>query len=421
MTTSEMTLKVVNNKRETSNLLLFSMGKLVSIFGASIYTFAIGLYVLNITKSGLSFATTLILGTIPAVLLNPIAGVVADRFNKKTIVVAGDLLNGAFLIILYFVSSIYGLKLIMICTSTFIMTVINTFFGISIEAAKPNIVSEKKLMNVNSISKVIDSVSTILGPMVGGVVFAFIDIRYFIIICGISFVLSGISEMFIDFKFNYKKEDETKEKVDFIKDIREGFKYMLERRNMVIMFGILIVLNFFFGFSITVPLPFILNNVLELGSTYFGIIQGAFPVGMIIGAVYVKSIMEKMPYEKLLLRMSIVSSICMILIGFPVIFMDAGFSEITYLLYYCVTVIILGIAISFIDIPIMYLLQSLVPDEYRGRVLSIGMSLAKIILPIALIASGILVNITPPYLMPITGGILLLLFNILLLKSGKTV
>ncbi len=421
MTTSEIILKIANNKRETSNLFLFSMGKLVSIFGASIYTFAIGLYVLNITKSGLSFATTLILGTIPMVLLNPIAGVIADRFNKKIIVVLADLLNGIFLIILYFISSIYGMNLIMIYTSTFIMTIITTFFGISMEAAKPNMVSEKMLMNINSISKVIDSVSAILGPMIGGLIFALIDIRYFIIMCGISFVLSGISEMFIDFEFNCKKEDEPNVKMDFIRDIREGVKYMIERRSLVIMLGILIVLNFFLGFSITVPLPFILNNVLELSSTCFGIIQGAFPVGMIIGAVLVKRIMDKIPYEKLLMNMSIVLSICMILIGVPVIFMNAGFSETIYLLYYGVTAIILGTAISFIDIPIMYLLQSLVPDEYRGRVLSIGMSVVKIILPIALIISGTLLNTAPPYLMPITGGILLLLFNILLLKSNKTV
>jgi len=81
------------NRRAISNLLLFSLGKFVSIFGTSIYTFAIGLYVLKVTGSGLSFATTLFFGLVPIILFNSIAGVMADRFDKKKVVIFMDLLN----------------------------------------------------------------------------------------------------------------------------------------------------------------------------------------------------------------------------------------------------------------------------------------------------------------------------------------
>ena len=64
-------------------------------------------------------------------------------------------------------------------------------------------------MSINSISKIIDSVSLILGPMLGGIVFAVLDIKIFIIINGISFILSGISILFIHFKlFEYNINEE---------------------------------------------------------------------------------------------------------------------------------------------------------------------------------------------------------------------
>jgi MFS family permease len=192
----------INSRNEINNLLLFSTGKLISIFGTSIYSFAMGLYVLNMTGSGLSFAATLVLGIIPAIIINPFAGVIADRFDKKKMVISMDLLNGIMLIAVFFLSSFYGLSIPVIYITTFMLTVFTTFFGVSLEAAKPNLVSLNRLMDINSISKIIDSFSSILGPMIGGMVFAFVDVKLFIIANGISFIFSAICEIFIDFKFN---------------------------------------------------------------------------------------------------------------------------------------------------------------------------------------------------------------------------
>ena len=410
------------NKRETSNFVIFSIGKLVSIFGSSIYTFAIGLYILRATGSGLSFATTLAIGTIPIVLITPFAGVIADKFDKKKIVVSMDMLNGVLLLGLYLISSLYGLSILMINITLFIMTVFTCFFGISIEAAKPNIVSGKMLMNINSVSKIIDSVSSILGPMVGGMVFAFIDIKAFILLNGISFVFSSICEMFMDFQFNVednKGEIKTEEKINFIKDIKEGFQYVKGRKDITNILSVFVTLNFFLGLAISVPLPYIINNVLKLSSTQFGIVEGGFPVGMIIGALVVKKVLLKVSYNTLLIRVSIVLSLCMLLIGIPVLFINMNFNSFVYLTYYCITIVIFGLAISFVDIPIAYILQTIIPEEYRGRVISIAISIAKTILPIALIISGILINRIPAYMLPIGGGILLWIFMFSALKGNN--
>lgn len=417
--TSKTAVNVTSkNKTEFKNLFLFSLGQFVSVFGTSVYTFAIGLYVLKLTGSGLSFATTLGFGLVATIIFNPIAGVMADRFSKKKMVVIMDLLNGLLFIALYFVSLEYGLNLIVIYLSTFLTTVFTTIFSISFETAKPNIVSAKKLMNINSISRIINSLSKIAGPLVGGWVFAYIDIQSFIIINGISFIFSGISEIFIDFKYNYQAK--VKEvKAGFIKDIKQGFLYIINRKAIMAICSVLISVNFFISFSVTVPLPYIINNVLKLSSKQFGFIQSALPVGMILGAICVKKVIEKVAYHKLLVFISVLLAVSMVLIAMPLLLLNFKLGIRNYLLYYSIIITVFGIALSLIDIPIIYILQKIIPNEFRGRVLSISISAGKIISPIGLMISGFLLNKLPAYILPLVGGVLLIIINVLILKYSN--
>lgn len=400
----------MKEKRERRNLILYSTGKTISIFGTSIYSFALSLYVLKLTGSGLSFAVTLILGIIPMIIMNPFAGVIADKFNKKTIVVTTDLLNGILLISVYLICMKYELTLGIIYATTFLLTVFTTFFGIGMEAAKPNIVSEKRLMSINSISKIIDSVSSILGPMLGGIVFAILDIRMFIIINGISFIFSGLSMLLIDFKL-YHHQAESSGKIHVMNDIKEGFQYLVGKKNIMSLFILLISMNFFLGFAVTVPLPYIINTVLKLGAKEFGIIQGAFPVGMIIGALFVKKVTARVSFSALLKYLSFTLAIFMVLSGIPVMLQVAPMGSSAYTAVYCVIMFIFGLAVAFIDIPLAYFMQKEIPDEYRGRVMSIGISIGKTMLPLAMILAGVLLNYLPAYIMPVAGGFLFLLFN----------
>ncbi|PAB59093.1 MFS transporter [Anaeromicrobium sediminis] len=404
--------------KEYFNFIFFSLGKFISIFGTAIYTFAIGLYVLKLTGSGLNFATTLVLGIIPIIVFNPIGGVMADRFNKKNIVIFMDILNGILFLCLYFISRVYGLNLIMIYISTFLTRTFTTIFATSFEVAIPNIVSDKKLVNINSASKIIDSLSSIMGPLIGGIVFAFMDIHMFILLNGISFILSALCEMLIDFRYNYVNKIEEKKDISLTKDMKEAFMYIKSEKNIINVFGLFIAINFFISVAITVPLPFIINNVLKLPSKSFGIIEGSFSMGVIIGAIFVYKIMEKFEYKEILMIMSISLSINMILVGIPVI-RQVQLSGIFYLIYYTTIMILFGVTISFIDIPFICMTQKYIPDEIRGRVLSIVISVGKVIAPIGLILSGILLNKIQPYVLPIGGGLLLLTFNLVILNKSK--
>ena len=136
---------------------------------------------------------------------------------------------------------------------------------------------------------------------------------------------------------------------------------------------------------------------------------------MILGAVAVGKIIEKIDYIKLLIFSSITLSVAIALLGLPLILADA--TSLAYMIYYISIMVIFGIAISFIDVPILWLMQKSIPDNLRGKVLSISMSIVKLIAPLGLVISGMIINSVPVYIMTFAGGGILMLSNLMILNQ----
>ncbi|HAS74211.1 MAG TPA: MFS transporter [Clostridiales bacterium UBA8960] len=397
--------------REKTNFWLYMTGKGVSIFGSSIYSFAIGLFVLKMTGSALNYATTLMLSIIPMILISPLAGVLADRLPKKWLVVGMDVANGTLFLLLYLYSAENTLSLGIIYSTTILLNIFTTFFGIGMESAKPNLVTREKLVKLNASGKLIDSSSSILAPMLGGVVFAMFNIRAFILINGISFILSAFTECFIDYDFNQSKTDaQAHQKRDnrkgFVSELGEGWKTFVGSKLMMDLFFIFVSLNFVLGFSVNVPGPYIINALLGLSSQAFGLINAIFPIGLIIGTLTVERLMKRVAYKKLLIAMNAFIAVLAMAVGIPSIDHGLQLSSAIYVVYFSALYFMMGVAIAYVDVPLMTLIQDEVPREKLGRVLSIIMSLVKIVLPVALLLSGALISMLPVLAITIIGGLI---------------
>ena len=414
-------MKLIKNK-EDKNAILFYLGSLISIFGTAIYTFAISLYTLKITGSSISFSTTLILSILPIITLNPIVGVIADKFNKKKLVVTANLLNGVFLFIVYLISNWKGLSTGIIYLSTFVVTSINIIFDVSIDSAIPNIVSKEKIVNINAGNRIIDSISSVLGPVFGGIAFAIFNIESFILINSISFLVSAILDTLIDFKYNSNSELEEKSdeniaisKLNYFKEIAEGFKYLISKRYIIEILAIFIIFNFFISFSVTIPIPIILNNILKIPTKSFGLIQGAIPVGMIIGAFMVKNIIAKYKLNSIFSVTGIIISVNIILLSIP-LFINTISNINIYVIYYLVIMIFMGVCISLVDIPFSYTLQTNIEEEFRARSLSLTISIVKVVVPISYLISGVLLQSIEAYVVVLFGGISVLIVSTIFYK-----
>ncbi len=411
----------INNKKkgllneENKNLFLFLSGKSISLFGSAIYTFVVGLYLLKITGSGLTFATNIVLYTLPIVFINPLAGVLADKMNKKVLVIGSDFINGLFLFGIYLFSVKYGLTITVVYISTFLMTVLSAFFNIGIESAKPSLVSKESLVKINSHARVIESISYLIGPVVGGLIYTVIDTKLFILLNAVSFLLAAVLEYFINFKFNNRREEErTRDKSieNVWSKLKEGYTYLFNQPYLKGLIYIFIALNFFFNFTVIVPLPYLLNTIWEVDSTVYGIVQSGLPLGMITGALLVNKVLKNTTYYQLLKKIGFYSAIGVLAFGLPIIFFQGVPNNNFIICYYTILMFLGGMVVSWVDIPASVLLQKVVPERILGRVISVKLSIIKIIVPITLIISGYFLEIMSPIIILLIGASFFLLFNI---------
>lgn len=400
-------------KSERFNFVMFISGRTISVLASSVYTFAVGLYVLRMTGSGLSFAITLSLQIVPTVLIGPFAGVLADKLNKKVIVVLTDAFNGVLFIVL-FLASMGGLTLYAIYVVTLLLSISQTLYNVCIDSAVPDIVSEDNIITLNSVGKIVDSAAAIISPSLGGILCAVIDIRFFILLNGIAFIISTATECFINFRLYYKPVA-LNVKIDLKQDFIEGIKYIRKTDWIKRSLTNFLIINFFMALCYSVPIPYILNNIFHLSSKVYGIVQCFTPMGMIVGALLVKKITGIISYGKLMTITGILFSLGMFLFGIlPVFNVNTSFYIIIpyygFLLFGC------GLIISLIDIPFINNFQTQVPEGIRGRCLSISISAIKVLTPIGYILSGSLIEIAPAFYLPLCGGILLFSFYLAINK-----
>ncbi len=416
-------------KRENLNLAFFSGGKLISLFGSAVYTFAVGLHLLEITSSGLNFALNIILYTLPIIFVNPIAGIAADRFNKKIIVVGSDLINAIFLSAVYIITLKITFSPIIIFLSTFSINVLAAFFNVAIESAKPSLVGKEKLYNINSTSRIIESASHLLGPVVGGVVYSLFDIRAFILINALSFFLSAVLEYFIDYEYNIKVESQnsisnlafdgtdSSEKKSLIENIKLAYNYIISHKYLKGLLLIFAALNFFFNFSVIVPVPYLLNTIWKIDSSLYGIIQAAFPAGMISGALIIKKVVDNYSYSVLLKRISYIIVFMIPAFSAPLLIFSGRPAQLFILVYYLILMYLSGVVVSCVDIPANTIIQKIVPNELLGRVISLNLSIIKIIVPLSLFLSGYFLDLLSPVNNTLSAAVIFLIFNLYFYNS----
>lgn len=397
----------IQKDEDRFNFMLFFSGRSLSVLMTSIYSFASGLYILKMTGSGFSFAVTLSLQIIPTVVIGPFAGVLADRFEKKSAVVLTDGFNGI-LFIAWFFAGRSGITLFEIYAATLLLSISQTLYNVCIDSAVPNIVSEHNVLRLNSIDKIVDSAATMAGPALGGIFYAVMDLRFFILLNGISFLLSTVTECLIRFR---PSSDSTPQnlKMDFKRDSREGLDYIRKTdwlKSTLINF---LVINFFISFCYAVPVPYILNGMFHLTSKTYGIVQSFVPLGMILGALLVGKITSVISYARLRTMIGIIGSFCLILFGMlPAFHPHSGLYLVLF--YYAILLTCFGLMVSLIDIPFINSIQLQVPENIRGRSLSISISAVKAFTPAGYLLSGALMKAVPAFCLPLCGGLLLLLF-----------
>ena len=405
-------LKLLKNK----DFILLFLGGFVSRIGNGIHYIALVWFVLDITGSGSATGMILLLSTLPGVLIGPFSGVIADKFDRKKLIVYMDIIRGLIVLWLGYTVYIGTANFFHIGIATVLIAICTSFFNPAITASIPNIVHDKLLQKANSLNHFSMNFTQIIGAAVGGILIATFGIAGVFFINGISFLISAFSEIFITLP-ETKIEKELEKSPTIINEIKFGLNFLWKKKELVSLFTIALFLNFVSTGLVILGLPFVFKELLEVNSQLYGYAQSVFPAGAVVGSIILSQIPEIRNYFKVLFYSLSSQSILLALIALPILpyfLMNTATMQIYYSLM--VILFIVGILNAVVNVPISILLQRLIPDNLRGRITGLLSTMSQALVPISVALTGYLLDIVPVYTLFLGAGILSLGLSLYIAK-----
>ncbi|AHM58281.1 arabinose efflux permease family protein [Flammeovirgaceae bacterium 311] len=370
------------------NFLLLWQGQFVSQLGSQAFAIAMIFWIKHQTESATIVGTILMLSLLPQILLSPIGGTFADHYSRRNIIVACDLLIGGFMVFLacgfFFFPEAESLLFTGVIIASVLISATKAFFNPAVIAAIPDIVPPKKVAAANSSMQVLVQISALLGQGVGGVLFRILGAPLLFLLDGISYLFSGILEMFIKIpRVVGQKDANAKRSLKaFKEDTISGLKAILDNKGLKATFIIFALLNFFVA-PVYVILPFYVEDVLMATTDWYGYIAGVFGLGSVIGYLIVGILKVEGKARKNAIIFSFVCS--------SVLFL--ALSSISVLWIALVSFGLIGVLNGFIQINVLTLIQLSIKSEMRGRILGNLMTLTSGVVPLSLALSGIIIDL----------------------------
>lgn len=394
-------------KRGTYHLWTFMTSKLISTFGANVYSFAISFYILQLTGSATNFALNLICSILPRTIAAPFAGYVADNFSRKRTIILAQAASVLAIAGLLTVSLMNGLSLTAIYITTCLLSLTSTFSGITFTSSISGLVDENRIQKAMSLNQMSISLASIVAPALGGVLYGAVSIPVFLIIYLIASLVALILDSTMDFQLFAKRSHVPvagQEKEKLWVSMKEGFAYLKTKPVIQTIIFIALFINFFFG-SFQVGYSFLLIEKLGMKSEHFGILEGAFAVGMLLLSVYL-TIRKEIKYPLITAKYGIIG--LALVIGGIAVPLLVPFSYQAMFVFYLILMLAIGSFLTIINTPIGVMMQKSVDDDFKGRVISILETMAQVLMPLGTVIYGFLYDwVAAEWVLFISAGIII--------------
>ena len=272
---------------------LVVIGQIISLFGNAVLRFALPLSLLRETGSPTLFGAVSACSFAPMVLLSLVGGVLADRVNKRNIMVGLDFSTAALLLL-------FSLLLGRLPAVPLFIGVLMLLYGISgtyqpaVQASVPLLVSGDRLMAGNAVINQVNTLSGLLGPVIGGVMFTLWGIVPILLLSAICFTLSAIMELFIHIPHQTRPRSAGVLRV-IGADLRECLRFVRTERPVFFSVACLAALfNLVLSAVMIVGVPILITQVLSMSDTLYGLSQGALALGGLCGGFFTAAVSSRL-------------------------------------------------------------------------------------------------------------------------------
>ncbi|BFL41148.1 MFS transporter [Agathobaculum sp. NSJ-28] len=367
---------------------LVVIGQIISLFGNAILRFALPLYLLRETGSSALFGMVTACSFAPMVVLSMIGGVLADRVNKRNIMVGLDFCTAVLILIFY-------LSLGKLPTVPLFITVLMLLYGISgtyqpsVQASIPLLVSSEKLMAGNAVINQVNTLSGLLGPVIGGIMFGMWGIYPILILSIGCFSFSAVMEIFIHIP--HEKRIRERGILTVVgNDLKESYQFVKTEKPIFFSVVFLIsIFNLILSSVMIVGTPILITQVLKMSDTMYGFTQGALALGGLCSGILTAAIAEKLKLKSSYILL-LVCAASVALMGISLMF------HIPAILSYWVITLMsftaMGASTLFV-VQIYTMVQKQTPPQLVGKIMAALISIAMCGQPIGQAIYGVLFDI----------------------------
>ena len=374
------------------------LGQLVSNFGDTVNYVALVVLVYQLTGSGLAVSITVVFEIVPVLLLAPIAGVIIDRFPRKTILILSDLIRAGLVLVLVFADSVWQVYIV-----AMLLTSASVFFNPTLQAVIPNIVDKESLLVANSVSWTTGRLVQILASAIAGGLIATIGTSPAFGVNALSFLFSAFMILRLSIPSHIGQIDRANKRgLDgWLEDARNGFIYVRHDRFVSRLLIVQALASFAVG-ATGALLVVLAERHLRLPPEGFAWLLLAIGIGALLGPILLGSFTKNYRNIRLLFLPYIIRGIGDILIAIVVPLPLAMLILFVY-----------GLNTSTGMVVYNSLMQSQVPEQVRGRVFTLMDVVWNLMRLISLGIGGVLVDFWGVEVIYYIGGTLLLLSGVL--------
>ena len=367
---------------------LVVIGQIISLFGNAILRFALPLYLLRETGSSALFGMVTACSFAPMVVLSMIGGVLADRVNKRNIMVGLDFCTAVLILIFY-------LTLGKLPTVPLFIIVLMLLYGISgtyqpsVQASIPLLVSSEKLMTGNAVINQVNTLSGLLGPVIGGIMFGMWGIYPILILSIVCFAFSAIMEIFIHIPHE-KRIRESGILAVVGNDIKKSYQFVKTEKPVFFSVVFLIsIFNLVLSAVMIVGTPILITQVLKMSDTMYGFTQGALALGGLCGGILTAVTAEKLKLKNSYILL-LVCAASVALMGISLMFRIPAI--LSYWVITLMSFTAMGASTLFV-VQIYTMVQEQTPPQLVGKIMAALISIAMCGQPIGQAIYGVLFDI----------------------------
>lgn len=362
-------------KSNFKKFLLLWIGQLISAIGGGLTSFGLGVYVFEKTGSAGGMALVTLLGFLPTLLLSVPAGVLADRYDRRLLMMIGDGCS-AIGVLYILICMMRGEALLpQICIGVFLSAVFSSLLDPAYKATVSDLLTEEEYSKASGLVSLAGSARYLVSPVIAGILLSVSDIKLLLVIDICTFILTVIST------FAVKKGITTQkcpEQISFQKSMKEGWNAIKQRRGVFLLVLVSSLLTLFIGVFQILAEPLILSIA---DAKTLGIAETVCASGMLVSSLYLGIRGIKAGYVKIL-------SLSLLLAGVFIF----GFGVFESIVFITLSGFAFFLMLPFANNCLDYLVRTNTPVELQGRVWGIVGFLSQVGYVIAYGCSGILAD-----------------------------